>query len=244
MKLATMTGREQVLILVSAAVLFAGAYGVLRYRPALKTLGEMQAQTKQTEERLKTTTIPDAPEEDAGSSRERMAEAEERLNAANTRKAELERNLPPADAQEVKLKISELVQAARLLVRENEVHKPGAVNVAAAGAAGGSSRAARRAARATARSAAATPAAGKGPAVASTPGIGLEMLERYSQPELTRPLQRVVLEGYYADIRYFIGELQKLPWQVTVAQLQLETDARPSEPGLPQPLRATLILAL
>lgn len=243
MKLATMTTREQVLVLVAAAVLLGGGYGLLRYRPALKSLSEMQAQTKQTEERLKTTAIPNAPDEDPDELHEQMAEADEKLAAAKARIAELEENLPPADAQEVKLKISELAQAARLLVRENEAYKPGAAVVTAAG--GGNARAARRAARAAARANAAAPSATNAAApLPATPGIGLEMMERYTQPDYNRPLQRLSLEGYYLDIRYFLDELQKLPWQVTVAQIQLETDTRPIEPGMPQPLRATLILAL
>ncbi len=244
MKLATMTTREQVLVLVAATVLLGGAYGLLRVRPAVKALNEMQAQTKQTEERLKTTTIPDAPEEDAESLRQQMAEADDKLAAAKARVAELEKNLPPTDAQEIKLRISELAQAARLLVRENEAYKPGAVGAPTA-AGGGNTRAARRAARAAAKAnAAATTAKNSAPPAVATPGIGMEMLDRYAQPDYSRPLQRLSLEGYYTDIRYFLDELQKLPWQVTVAQLQLETDTRPIEPGMPQPLRATLVLAL
>lgn len=243
MNLATMTGREQVLVLITAAVLLGGAYGMLRYRPALKALDEMQTQTRQTEDRLKTATLPDAPDEDAESLAQRLAEADDKLAAARARIAELEKNLPPADAQEVKLKISELATAAGLLVRENEAYKPGAATVSIVG--GGNARASRRAARAAARANAAAPAGKNAAAPApATPGIGLEMLDRYAQPDYARPLQRVSLEGNYADIVYFIDELQKLPWQVTVAQVQIETDVRPVEPGMPQPLRASLILAL
>lgn len=241
MKLATMTTREQVLVLLTAAILLGGGYGLLRYRPALKALGEMQTQTRQTEERLKTATIPDEPDEDADELREQMAAADEKLAAARARIAELEKTLPPTDAQEVKLRISELAQASRLLVRENEVYKTGAATPVAGG---GNNRAARRAARAAARANAAAPAKNAAAPLPATPGIGMEMMERYTQPDYSRPLQRLSLEGYYADIRYFLDELQKLPWQVTVAQLQIETDTRPVDPGMPQPLRATLILAL
>ena len=237
-----MTGREQLLVLISAAIFLGGAYGMLRYRPALKSLAEMQLQTNKTEERLKTTIIPDAPDEDEESIRERMLEAEEKLAAAQTQLAELEMNLPPTDAQEVKLKISELAQASRLLVRENLAYKIGDATIAPTFA-GGSTRKSRRAARAAVKTAAAAPKLDAS-AVAYTPGIGLEMLDRYANPDFSRPLQRLSLEGYYTDIRYFLDELQKLPWQVTVAQMQIETDLRQTEPGMPQPLRATLILAL
>jgi len=252
MKLAAMNTREQVLVLITAAVVLGGGYSLLRYRPALKALAAMQTQTRATELRLKTLVIPEEPIEDAGDLAQSMAEADEKLAVAKERIAELERNLPPADAQEVKLKISELATAAGLLVRENEAWKPGAASVTAAAGGGGSSRAARRAARAVRKAAAAgnavTAATGSYAELPmpdqTQPGSGLEMLERYAQPEYVRPLQRLSVEGRYADIRYFIDELQKLPWQVTVAQLQIETDARPTEPGMPQPLRATLILAL
>lgn len=249
MKLAAMNMREQVLVLITAAVLLGGGYGVLRYRPALKALAEMQTQTKATELRLKTLTIPDAPMEDAADLAQDMAEADEKLATAKARIAELEKTLPPADAQEVKLKISELASAAGLLVRENETWKPGMSQVTAAKGGSGA-----RAARAAARAAKAARAITRADAAASVdapkyqasaaPGSGLEMLERYSLTEYARPLQRLSVEGRYADIRYFIDELQNLPWQVTVAQVQIETDVRPSEPGMPQPLRATLILAL
>lgn len=239
-KLATMTGREQVLVLITAAVFLGGAYCILRYKPALKALAEMQAATTQTEERLKTTTIPDAPDEDVESMRERMMQAEEKLAAANKRVTELEEHLPPADAQEVKLKISELAQLSRLLVRVNEVYKIGAL-ASTATAAGRSSKAARRAARI----AAAVPAnANAKIAASSEPSMGLEMLDRYANPDFERPLQRITLEGYYTDIRYFLDQLQNFPWQVTVAQMQIKTEARPTEPGMPQLLQATLILAL
>lgn len=241
MKLATMTMREQVLVLLTAAILLGGGYGLLRYRPALKALGEMQAQTRQTEERLRTATIPDAPDEDADELREQMATADEKLAAARARIAELEKTLPPADAQEVKLRISELAQASRLLVRENEAYRPGAATPVAGS---GNNRAARRAARAAARANTTAPAKNAAAPLPATPGIGMEMMDRYTQPDYSRPLQRLSLEGYYADIRYFLDELQKLPWQVTVAQFQIETDTRPVDPGMPQPLRATLILAL
>jgi hypothetical protein len=189
---------------------------------------------------LKTTTIPDAPDEDVESMRERMMQAEEKLAAANKRVTELEEHLPPVDAQEVKLKISELAQLSRLLVRVNEVYKIGAL-ASTATAAGGSSRAARRAAR---KAAAAPANANAKIAASSEPSMGLEMLDRYANPDFERPLQRITLEGYYTDIRYFLDQLQNFPWQVTVAQMQIKTEARPNEPGMPQLLQATLILAL
>ena len=239
MKLATMTGREQVLVLVTAAVFLGGAYGLLRYKPALKALAEMQASTVKAEQRLKTSTIPDAPDEDEESMRERLLQAEDKLALANKRLSELEERLPPVDAQEVKLKISELAQLSRLLVRENEAYKIGAATNAAV-AVGGSSRAARRAAR----KAAATKSATSNVAASTEPSIGLEMLDRYAIPYFARPLQRLRLEGYYTDIRYFLDQLQNFPWQVTVAQIQIKTEARPTEPGMPQLLQATLVLAL
>ena len=247
MKLATMTGREQVLVLITAAVFLGGAYGILRYKPALKALAEMQASTAQTEERLKTSAIPDAPDEDEESMRERILKAEDKLAVANKRLSELEEHLPPVDAQEVKLKISELAQLSRLLVRDNEAYKIGVATNAAVVAGGGNSRVARRAARASRKDAGqstATNAATSIVVASSEPSIGLEMLGRYANPDLARPLQRLRLEGYYTDIRYFLDQLQNFPWQVTVAQMQIKAETRPTEPGMPQLLQATLILAL
>ena len=262
MKLASMTTREQLLVLVAAGVLLGSAYGLLRYRPALKALAELQAQTRQTEERLETMQPPIMPDEDAATLSTQLAEADAKLAASKTRMAEVEQGLPPGDAQEILLKLSELATASNLLVRENAAYMlttKAAANAAAAPKARSSSRSDRRAARAERKAAR---AAGRGAAAngflangafnaselpqpeSGTPGVGLEMLERYAQPEYARPLQRVSLEGYYADIRYFLDELQKLPWQVTVAQLQIEVGSRPAEPGMPQPLRATLVLAL
>lgn len=254
MKLAIMTTREQVLALVAAAVLLGGAYGILRYKPALKMMASLQEQTKETEERLKTESLPTPPEEDEATLRQQMKEAEEKLALAKNQIAELGADQPAVDNQEITLRLSELAQASHLLVRGNTPYQ---LNVAAKAASSstavpkGATRAQRRQAKQAAKDAAenavtnntaASPVAITTAPV--TPGYGLDMLERYSQPGYGRPMQQLNLQGYYADIRYFMNELQKLPWPVTVAQLQIETDTTPAEPGAPQMLRANLILAL
>lgn len=241
MKLATMTAREQVLVIVTAAVFIGGAYGLLRYRPALKALAELQTQTQQTEDRLKTTSIPEAPDEDMADLQDARLAAEDKFAAVQARLVDLEQRLPPADSQEVSLRISELAQLANLLVRKNESYKLGTAAVSNTSTAAEGSRKARRAAR---RAAGGAVPAVTGITPSTEPSIGLEMLNRYANPDFTRPMQQVTLEGYYSDIRYFLDALQKFNWQVTVAQLQIETDSRPNELGMPQTLRAHLILAL
>lgn len=254
MKLATMTTREQVLALVAAAVLLGGAYGVLRYKPALKMMAAVQEQTKETEERLKTESLPTPPDEDEATLQQQMKEAEAKLTLAKSQITGFESDQPAMDNQEITLKLSELAQASRLLVRGNVPYQLNVASKAASGSIAAPKRAtrtqrqqARQAAKEVAENAASNNTAALPVTITTapvTPGYGLDLLERYAQPGYSRPMQQLNLQGYYADIRYFMNELQKLPWPVTVAQLQIETDTTPTEPGAPQALRASMVLAL
>lgn len=241
MKLSALSAREQVLVVVTAAVMIGGAYGLLRYWPAVKALRETAAQTKATEERLQKLVIPDEPVEDMARLQRDLDAARMMLQSTRQRMAGLEQRLAPPGSQELKLKISELAQFHGVRIRENEAYKPPVPQptTPAQSATGAMS---------------ATPAtnAGQGGPTSATVGSGgaqangppLEMLELFLKPEWKRPLQRISMEGSYAGLRGFITALDKLPWQVSVVQLGIEVDERTPPFGLPQPLRATMILAL
>lgn len=239
MRLASLTTREQVLVFVTAAILVGGVYGLLRYRPALKALGELQAQIRSTEERVKTTKIPDAPEEDPVDLKRRADLADAELKAAQEKLAALQSRLASEDQrQELKLRMSELAQASGLVIRGNEAYVPATLAQTSTmiPSSGGFKRKKARQPAQTVPTSPQTPIA--------TVGNGLEMPTRFAQMGMQRLLQQVVLEGTYHDIRFFLNELRKLPWQVTVAQLRLEVVPLAAPPGAPQPLRATLVLAL
>lgn len=231
MKLSAMSAREQWLVVATLVVLLGGGYGLVRYRPALKALQAMQAQTAATEARLKTLVIPEEPMEDVDALKAQLTAAEGELLAARQHADQLAQRLAPLGSQDLKLKISDLAQRCGVRIRENEAYKVPAKPVAAPVAA---------------TAAKPGPAPAQSAAVVEPPGSRppLEMLERFTRPGLERPLQRLSMEGSYGAIREFLRGLEKLPWQVTVAQLQLEVDERTPAPGYPQPLRATMILAL
>lgn len=239
MKLKTLSTREQVLVLIVALVLVGGGYGLLRAMPAMKALKAMAESTDKAEQRIRTTEIPELPDQDEDSVQRDIREAEAALARVQGGMAAVEERLAPPDSQELKLRISSLAQQAGVFIIENKAYVPTALAQAAPAAPTRKSRRARKAAAATAAAQAAQPA---------TPAMLPEseglMARMAPGTPLHRPMQQLGMEGDFEGMRQFIQGLDRLPWQVTIVQFKLE--AKPVDPpaGMPQRLSANLILAL
>jgi len=236
MKLKNLSLREQVLLLIVAIVLVGGGYGLLRAMPAMKSLKAMSESTDKNEQRIRTTEIPELPDEDEGSVQRDIREAEAALAAMQSGAAAVEERLAPADSQELKLRISTLAQQSGVFIIENKAY------VAAAPLQPNASAPTRKSKRA--RKAAAAVAAAQPAAQAMLPESEDLIARMAPSTPLQRPMQQLGMEGDFEGMRNFIKGLDRLPWQVTIVQFKLE--AKPIDPpaGLPQRLSANLILAL
>lgn len=245
MNLRNISTREQVLIFIVALTLVGGGYGLLRYRPALKALGEMTAANAQTETRLKTAEIPEEPMEDPEDLAMAIAEAEKEFAAMQLGFADVEQRLAPADSQELRLKISDVANSAGVRIRENVPYLvPRAAGpVAGAATAPKLSKRQQRAANKAARKSGGG-ATGGGAVTAAAPKDGELIYRLVNDLDEPRPFQRVSVEGSFAQVQRFIQELGKLPWMATVMQINIELSAQTPPAGYPQPLIVTMILAL
>jgi len=59
-----------------------------------------------------------------------------------------------------------------------------------------------------------------------------------------RPFQQYTLKGRYFDVLNFVNALQNFDRQVTVIRIDIFASNQTPMPGVPQPITATLILAL
>ena len=72
MKLNTMSIREQLLVLVTVAIVVGGGYTMLRGWPAYKELTQMEEATAKTEARVKKAEVPELPEDDEDTLQEQI----------------------------------------------------------------------------------------------------------------------------------------------------------------------------
>lgn len=252
MNLRNISTREQVLIFIVAFTVIVGGYGLLRYRPALKTLSELQANNVKTAERAKNAVIPDEPSEDSGELKAKIVVAEKSLAELQLSMDDVEQKMATEeDAQELNLLISDVASNAGVRIREKVPYlvprvapTAGAVPVVAAPAPQLSKRQ-QRAANKVAKKRGLTAAGSDGVAVnAAAPKEGELIYRLTNELEEPRPFQRVAVEGSFTQVQQFVQGLSKLPFMVTVTQIQIELSPLTPPAGFPQPLVAKMILAL
>lgn len=244
MNLRNISTREQVLIFFVAFTVVAGSYGLLRYRPALKALTELQASNIKTADRAKNAIIPEEPIEDIDDLKTDVASADSELAVMKLSFIDAEQKLAPEDSQELRLRISDVANNAGVRIRENVpylVPRVAGGTVAAAPAQKLSKRQQRAANKAARRSGGTSPA---GAISAAAPTEGGLIYRLTNELDTQRPFQRVSVEGSFAQVQSFIQELGKLPFMVTVTQLQIDLSPITPPAGYPQPLVVTMILAL
>lgn len=246
MNLRNMTTREQVLIFAVAFTLVVGGYGLLRYRPALKELAELQASNLQLEDRAKNAVIPDEPDEDADEFENDISIVDQELVTLNLKFNEAKAKLATEDPLELRLRISDAATIAGVRIRDNVPYliprtKDVVQQIVAAPKL--SKRQERNAAKAARR--AAVNGGGTVQAITATAPKEGELIYRLvNELDEPRPFQRISVEGSYTQVQNFIQVLANLPFSVTVAQFQIELSTVTAPAGYPQPLVATMILAL
>lgn len=252
MNLKQMTTREQVLIFLTAVVFVGGGYGLLRAKPAIKSLTELRAQTESMQQRLNTETLPEMPFEDIDMLNKKLSEAQQELEHRKLESAEVEMRLAPVDSQELQLRLSDLALDCNIRIRTKQpfVMNAGALTAISGATPGMSKRAKRRAARAAQQAAATGGAQSKAvnPLAATTqaPAGGIHdlMSQLAAGAEFQRPMETLTLEGQFEGVQQFIQGLDSLPWLVTVLQMEMEAvKMREGQRG-PQYITAKLVLQI
>lgn len=239
MKLPHLSNREQLLIALSICVIFVGAYVWLRFVPANRAIGELRQAAEATEQRVRTTAIPEEPEEDLARLEQQLQEQEQLMAALKNQSDSAERRLAPLDSQLLIVDISRVARNAQVHVRVNEDYK--ALPAAAAASPLPAGKKARR--KQAAQAAAATVASA--PAEPTMPPLGEGWIARMSAGSAyARPLRRLEVEGSYMALNRFIHDLDALPFHVAVLRISIEKMPVLSMPGYPQALLAELVLAL
>jgi hypothetical protein len=241
MKLPHLSNREQLLIALSVCVIVVGGYVWLRFMPAHRSIGELQQAADATEQRSRTTSIPEQPEEDLDRLDQQLHEQEQLVLTLKSQSDSAERRLAPTDSQLLIVDISRVARNALVNVRANEDYKPLPTTAAAGANPPLTSKKARK--LQAAQAAAATAAM---PAVELTiPQLSEGWINRMSAGSMyARPLRRLELEGSYMALNRFIHDLDALPFHVAVLRLSIEKIPVVSMPGYPQELMAELVLAL
>lgn len=244
MNLRNISTREQILIFIVAVVFVGGGYGLLRYRPALAVLAQLQATNLETAERTKKAVIPDEPDENPEELEADIADADKTLEIMRSKFDVLAQRLAPEESQELRLSISNLANNIGVRIRENIPYViPSAASTKKQDAP--KANLTRRAQKA-ARKAAGGRLSGVGAdaVIGNAPLPGELSYRLVNDLDSPRPFQRVSLEGNFYQLQQFIDEVGKLPSIVTITQIQVELSAQTPPAGYPQPLLVTMILAL
>ncbi len=243
MKLPTLNNREQLLLALTVCVILIGGYVWFRYLPAHRLIGALNQSVQDTEKRLKTTEIPEEPDEDLDRLNAQIEEQQRLMTTVKAQADNIERRLAPVDSREIIVDISQLARQAQVHIRINEAYKSATQGTAIAPtqpqATGKKAKRNRQATPAPAPVAAATSSnplilpATDGWVARMSPGTAFQ-----------RPLQRLQLEGSYLSLNQFIHGLDELRFQVTPLRVTIEKMPVLAPPGYPQVLLAEIILAL
>lgn len=239
MKLPTLNNREQLLLALTISVILIGGYVWLRYLPANRIIGALNQSLQDTEKRLKTTEIPEEPDEDLDRLNAQIEEQQRLMATVKNQADNIERGLAPVDSREIIVDISQLARQAQVHIRINEAYKSVAQGAAMAQT---QPQATGKKAKRNRQAAAPVAATTTNPLILpATDGWVARMSHGTA---FQRPLQRLQLEGSYLSLTQFIHGLDELRFQVTPLHVTIEKMPVLAPPGYPQVLLAEIILAL
>jgi hypothetical protein len=246
MAIEKISNREQVLIFIVVATFVGGSYGLFRAVPELKKLAAAQETIVKNQDKVKNPVFPEEPNDDPEELAEVKAELEAELAGLRSNLKALEDNLAPTDNQEMLLKISEVARAAGVRVIESVPfivqRKDGEATQANTKKI--SKRKQRMLARSARKNATKKGLAGTASASASIPKEGELIYRLVNELDNPRPFQRISVEGNFADLQKFLLSLRSLPWQATVVKLDVDVAIQTPPPGVPQPIRVSMIVAM
>ena len=81
------------------------------------------------------------------------------------------------------------------------------------------------------------------PATGNMPKEGELIYRLVNDLEISRPFQRLTVEGNFADLQTFIHALRAMPWQATVVKLDIDVAIQTPPPGMPQPLTVRMLVS-
>ena len=213
--------REKVLLTTAVFVAIGLGYGLFRYKPRRAEIKRTLAQAQGAADSLRRIKDSGQASPDLHSLRRQLAQLEEKLRGQQKTLAQC-RWFAASDradsAQKLRLAVSELAAATEVRIRESVPHST---------------------------------TSGEQTSSDATDSFSGEELTSgpFLDPELVRELcadslQRLVIAAPFTNLREFVGELNRLPWRVTVVDFEIKTIESNASSSNPQPLSATLILAM
>lgn len=230
MKLNHMTNQQQIIWGLAIAFVVIAAYGLVRFLPEFKSIQSLETAAKKTQQRILKNRSQDAPTENLDELLEQINDQEQAMALIKSSAEELEARLAAFDSQELKVRISQLANKSRVRIKSNQAVTsfPNTTRFNNSK----KKKKKKKQKNITTNNATLIPAS-RGWLARLAPGTVLH-----------RPMQRLQLEGTYQNVQQFIHGLDALPWQVTVIQMQLQKLPAAAPVGLPQLLKAELVLAL
>lgn len=239
--------KKNLLLLGGLLLIVMLSYFGLRFMPAHQQLVHLSAQLQADKTELANPRYPEVPDEDADA----LEEQEEKLKAEilameTAMKANLDALQGTSD-QDVILKVSEIARASNVKITENV---PFVVQKAQADAqkgkqaqpanAQGRTKAERKKLRREKRAAGANNTMQSG--IGEPEGTLIyQLVNDFPEP---RPMQAMTLEGAFYDLKSFMRTLGSMPFQVTVARIDIATKTDVQVQGMPQLLQVKIILAM
>lgn len=247
-----LSSRTQWIMLGIIFLIIFSAYVYLRLVPQSSAVTNLAQQLEIDQNLLKKPNIPEEPAEDSAYLSKKLENLKNELSSIAGQAANLEQRLAPLDSQDVLLKISQLARTSRVKMVQNlpylvqrrvkvEVNEGKVSNKKL------STAERKKLARKMRKKAkkARKEATKFGGVVGALTREGELMDKLVNDFEEARPLQEVVVEGGFGDLKTFIQGIQALPWQVTIVKLEIETIQFQKVPqGLPQPLKAKMIIGM
>lgn len=250
--MSNITSREQIIVLVAVGVILAGLYGFFRYMPQHKVINALGQKLEKTIQHVKNPKYPQVPDEDV---EDLEIEAEYLTQTLANLRAQVDnfaQNLAPTDNQDVLLKISGIARTTGVKVIESIPYIVSRrVEVTAAPKKKLKKRAQRKLRKAQRKKAIlnqkfgrTNQSFGSGSTVGAIPKEG-ELIDRLvNSMDEARPMQRVSVEGSFANLQQFIQSLQSMSWQITIVKLDISVNIQTPPQGMPQPILARMIIAM
>lgn len=250
--MSNITSREQIIVLAAVGIVLACLYGYFRYTPQYKIIDALDQRLEKTIQHVKAPKYPQVPDEDV---EDLEVTAEDLTQALVNLRAQVDnfaQNLAPTDNQDVLLKISGIARTTGVKVIESIPYIVSRrVETTTAPKKNLKKRAKRKLRKAQRKKALrnkkfgrTNQSFGSGSTVGAIPKEG-ELIDRLvNSMDEARPMQRVSVEGSFANLQQFIQSLQSMSWQITIVKLDISVNIQTPPQGIPQPILARMIIAM
>lgn len=257
MDLNRLSAKQQWALLLILTVLIASPYAIKRFWPAYKSLSDNQKRLARDQETIKNPQFPESPDEDEADLRENLDALELNMQNLRAETDALKGRMAPADSQDVLIELSAAARLSNINIIENVpyiVQRVVADNAKTKASSKSKEkplsrqqqqyqdRLQRRSQRAATR--ATGQAFGSKGTVGAIPRQGELIYDVVNNLDEARPLQLLVLQGTYFSLMSFIESIEKMPTQVTLLNVNIDTQGQSPAQGLPQMVRVSLIVAL